>query len=479
MVLVTLMSSNQALADPITVPAPEATPVSDVQRARESIDYLMATYQVSQDEALRRLRLQERADDLVDAVRASVGEELLDFRIDQKDGGKFVFLTSKPDIASRALASVGGGSADAEVVRSKHSAAELEAARSAVAKRLSDKPAVEVWTDPATETIRVRYSGTDRRTASQVRTSAGRVAGDDDVVVAVDTSGPPPRGEQKFCDSPLSCGQGAAGGMRMHIRRDDGTWGSCTAGFNVRGSNGWVYLLTAGHCVEGKHKKKRQYAYHAGLPLVWEKARDGFDEHDPTAPTDSRYFKNDPGGNFLDYALLPYQTDGMNWSSYWSNGRTAHNHVVSQCVNPFADGCVGGNFGITDVVRDWESVPVGAVLCATGTGTGVLYPENVGYTHGTRCGIVQNKTMNDYSNEGGGRGIKVDICGRPGDSGGPLFSQLRGRAYGILSGGPPESGPCRTNGPPEYGVYSLVTDALADLKERTDITFNIITTVNG
>lgn len=125
---------------------------------------------------------------------------------------------------------------------------------------------------------------------------------------------------------------------------------------------------------------------------------------------------------------------------------------------------------------------VGTVVCATGTGTGVIYAENVGYTPGTRCGQIQNKQMYDYCascSNASGRGLKVDICSRPGDSGGPLWSQAEGQAYGILSGGPSRSGACNMSHPDEFGVYSPLSEDLADASAKTGITMSLITTSNG
>lgn len=474
--IATFTSGVPAQADPrpgpTTGPPPNTPPASDAVRARESIDYLMTTYHISQDEALRRLRLQARAAGIVDRVRGAVGDELLDFYLDQRSGGRLTFLTSKPEAAAKSLGLVSTDLGETRFVRSKHTAAQLAQARAEVAKKVAGKPAVQVWTDTATETVKVRYLGTDRKVAAQVRSSAGKVA-KGNVAVAVDTPGPP-KGVQRAC-ALLDCDTPIRGGVRMHVRRDNGTWGSCTVGFTIRGSNGWSYLMTAGHCVTVPGPK-RQYMFHNGLPLVWEKAADGYDEHDPNAPADDRYFINQPTGLFRDYALVPFQTDGMNWSGYWLNNRGAHNLVASSCVSPSNNACSGNTYAMQGVYR-WQDMGRYFVVCATGTGTGVIYSQDVGYRYGTHCGEINSTMMTNYSGAGvDGHGIQVNICSRDGDSGGPLFSQIDSTAYGILSGGPPGSGACGTG---EYSVYSPVELDLIHAQSRTGITFHVITTANG
>ncbi|MCA2211285.1 S1 family peptidase [Jidongwangia harbinensis] len=397
--------------------------------------------------------------------------------MDQREG-KLTFRTSRPDVATRAL---GAAAAEARIVPSRHTAAELAAARTAVAKRLPAGPGagVGVWADPATETIKVTYRGTDDGVEARVRRSAGTVA-DAGVPVTVDASGPSPKADQRSCQL-LNCGPTVRGGMRMHIRRDpdhqqNGRRGSCTVGFTVRGSDGWAYLLAAGHRVEGPGPK-RQYAYHAGLPLAWEKAAPGYDEHDQNAPPDAAYFMNEPGGTFHDYALMPFQTDGMNWSGYWLNGRGGNNLVGASCTTPSSRPCSGDTYAISGV-RTREQIVPGTVACATGTGT--IYPDSAGYQWGSRCGEIKAKNMEDYFLQGNsGHGVKVDICSRKGDSGGPLFSQLDSKAYGVLSGGPPRSEPCDPAHPQEYSVYTSLSHDLQEAARRTNKSYNVITTANG
>jgi streptogrisin C len=492
MLFATLTFASPALAepspDPTTGPPPNTPAVSDVDKARESLDYLMNTYKITQDEALRRLRLQARASGIVGKVRGSVGDELIDFWMDQDNGGKLTFLTSKPDVASKSIAALSPDLTETRFVQSKHTAAQLKAAQAAAEKLMAGRKDVKVELDASTETIRVRYSGTDKSLATQVRTAAGKTVGDG-VEVAVDTSGPEDQGVQHSC-SLLSCDTPMRGGVRMHFHRDPndprGDWGSCTTGFNIRSNTGWSFILTAGHCVQ-LAGPRRNYAYHNGLPLVWEKASPGYSDNDPNAPSDHAYWNNNPGTNFTDWALMPYQTDGMNWSGYWLN-QAAHNLVASSCTSTSQNTCNGSTTYAMQGVYPWSAIGTGWVVCATGTGTKVIYPdEDTGYSYGTRCGTVQRKNQNGYCQScygSNGQGIKVNICGRDGDSGGPLFSQLDSMAYGILSGGLTKHGPC-TTAADDYSVYSSVEIDLANaahnVTQETGVTttFWVIDTATG
>jgi streptogrisin C len=99
------------------------------------------------------------------------------------------------------------------------------------------------------------------------------------------------------------------------------------------------------------------------------------------------------------------------------------------------------------------------VLCATGTGD--MDPNN-GYKNsttlpGTRCGEIT----------GTNGGIVTNICSRKGDSGGPLFSELSGRAYGILNGGTAGVGNCPTTSPgSEWSQYSPLSKIFTDVNTR-------------
>lgn len=499
LILAAALAGYPARAEPAE-PAPASAAVtsgrpansSSEPRLDESLEYLKTTYKLDEAEARRRLELQSRAAGLADRARAAVGEELLDVWMDQAGGGKLTLLTSEPEKARTAL----GESADAQIrlVKSRFTAAQLETARREVATRLAGVKGVTVNLDPRAESIRVRYLTGPRRadTGNVRRRSGSQTAGG--VPIQVDIRPSPPPGEQRSCDI-MACDTPMRGGLRLHIKRDTGDWGSCTSGFNLRGSggsgDGWVYLLTAGHCALTPGPK-RQCFYHNGLPVVWEKAASGSESGCLTGEGNTNYAKNLINGQLIDYAILPYYTEGANWSGYWLNGRSRHNLVQAQCVSPTAKPCTSGTYAISGLYA-WAQIQTGWIVCSTGTGTNEVYNSKVptGYVPGTKCGEISSKTCSDYYNcnpSGYGQGIAVNICTRAGDSGSPLFSQLDSRAYGILSGGPSRDGlPCDLSSYLEYSVFSpLMGDGtgghpgILDYASRaTGVTMNLITTAGG
>jgi streptogrisin C len=213
--------------------------------------------------------------------------------------------------------------------------------------------------------------------------------------------------------------------------------------------------------------------YANGLPAVFEKASGDANDWNPAASPDLRFHNNTYPRH--DWAMVPYQVLGRSWENYWIGGGP-RNEVVSWCMSGGSQNCTSGTHAIIGMYTHAQ-MQVGWVVCATGSGTGAIYAAAVNYSPGSRCGSIQSKNMIDYYEEGAnyGWGVKVDICGRDGDSGGPLFSQLDNRAYGILSGGPTRSGPCDRSNRWEYSVYSTLSENLANAKAKTGKTFSLIT----
>jgi hypothetical protein len=251
---------------------------------------------------------------------------------------------------------------------------------------------------------------------------------------------------EKSCD-PLHCAEAPMrGGIRLDVPRDDGTVGGCTTGFNVRSaSTGALYVLTAGHCVRGGRHTRVDDTWHEFLgpkrPVNLEDTTTaGLVEHDPA--------------NGRDYAILPYAPGAQ--SFWWSPAPRSLTPMVSTVNYRCPGGCAGSHdVRITGLVP-FASVQIGWVVCATGAAytpePGEVYVDSGagrGYVPGTRCGEVTGKTDR----------IGVRICARPGDSGGPLFTEADGKALGILNYGDPGSGAC-TNAQ-EQNYYLAVSTILS------------------
>jgi streptogrisin C len=161
-----------------------------------------------------------------------------------------------------------------------------------------------------------------------------------------------------------------------------------------------------------------------------------------------------------DYAIEPYQ-DG-NTASYWLGAGARQNLVNSWCYwsSSTWQGCQDGAFAIHGVYS-YNQIGIGWVVCGTGSGdssSSAGYSTNVGFSPGTRCGQVTGKNG----------GIVTNLCTRPGDSGGPLFSEIDGMAYGILHGGYDGHGPCPT-GPAgtEWSDYSPISVIMSHVNSQT------------
>ncbi|HEX9338593.1 MAG TPA: hypothetical protein VF892_22030, partial [Pseudonocardiaceae bacterium] len=151
--------------------------------------------------------------------------------------------------------------------------------------------------------------------------------------------------------------------------------GRCTNGFNMRGSNGWVYTSTAGHCMAGASN---------------------------VTSNDGRWIGYCTGGSYFntsypyDHSVLPFLVIGStNYATFWQ----PKNWVISGSNTSFP---ITGIHTYSQIANSW-------VACASGTMTG------------TTCGTVQGKDG----------GIIMNICQHHGDSSAPLFSQIDHTAYGL------------------------------------------------
>jgi streptogrisin C len=97
-----------------------------------------------------------------------------------------------------------------------------------------------------------------------------------------------------------------------------------------------------------------------------------------------------------DGALMPYVTSPQNYAVYWK----PNNWVIAGSNTQFP---IRGSY-------TYDQIGVGWAVCMDGA------------TSGHRCGHVTGKAG----------GIITDICEQHGDSGGPLFSEVDNKAYGMV-----------------------------------------------
>ena len=341
-----------------------------------SVGYLTRTYGVSPAEAMRRLELQRTAASLQDVLARDYPDTYAGAWIDQEHGGMLMIGSTRPATLTTALAAI----ADREhirVVPARFSRRSLETVAAQVSARLH----LPVAQAPVIDDVHNRVVLHNR--AATAAATQGMQAAEVAVVPAGNTRVP------KACTLD-NCTPPMRGGLKLYIfdaltSRPAWIW-FCTSGFNVHGSNGWQYTVTAGHCFAGEGNyadNNRHWAgYYQALTLA------GFFDDYPA-----------------DGMIAPYVvTGGVNYAGYW---------LGNQPANGVWDTTRGSLLPITGTY-DYAQIGVGWIVCSTGA-----------RSLNTRCGSVVDKDG----------GIVTDICTQGGDSGGPLFSELDNRAYGVLSWG--------------------------------------------
>ncbi|MER7858968.1 trypsin-like serine protease [Amycolatopsis japonica] len=447
----------------------------DPASVRESVRYLVENYRVSEQEALRRLELQTDGGKLDELLRRDRGAEYGGMWLDQVRGQLVVAMT-KPAAAEPYLRAMPRRSA-VRTQQVQHSLQQLTAAKERVAAKVGAGPdAVYLpsvsesenrvvlwerdWVARAKAAVAAETSTAQRATAEESGMVVSRVLKNPNALAT-------PNVDLGFCH-PLYCTNYGPmrGGLRLDMKRDDGTWGGCTSGFNLRSTGGGFpgkgWVLTAGHCM--RTKTNNTPTQHNGNDVL---QQHGIEK--------SSY----P----YDYAALPYVNDAA--STKWLEGQTGRNRVLKYCRNGGMDSngdtpCGAQATSVDEYItgaRKLAEIKAGYVVCASGTASSkVNYPDSVdsgagaGYLVGTRCGRVLSTDV----------GINTDLCARPGDSGGPLFSQADHAALGILVGNQQSrSGPCQAGELNNYAPIETITTDLSERIASQGSTFAVITTPNG
>ncbi|MCM0674721.1 S1 family peptidase, partial [Micromonospora phytophila] len=364
--------------------------------------------------------------------------------LDQAAGGILTVAATSVAPLTAAVAGV-PDAAHVRVVPARHPLRELTGAAARIATALGAAAGTDVVVDQQANEVVVL-------TGDRIAADDSRLAG------ALGAAGVPARARDRIADTavpkscdPRYCAQAPMrGGIRLDVPRDDGTVGGCTSGFNLTISGRTPYVLTAGHCVVGGRHQLVDRTWHQFLgpkvPVTVEASIAGLAEN--AYP--------------YDYAIMPYQPGARD---RWAPKGAPPSLVNYWCVpdNPRCATSGSRDVVITGYVP-WTAIQTGWVVCATGAAytpkAGEQYVDSgagAGYLPGTRCGEITGKTSG---------GIDVRICARPGDSGGPLFTETDGRALGILSHGDPGQGPC-TN-PDERNSYAPVSTILDRANARTN-----------
>ncbi|WP_143193984.1 trypsin-like serine protease [Micromonospora sp. CB01531] len=420
---------------PVATAARPARAVAEAAPA--SVAYLRERYRVSATEAARRLALQEFSAPLAAKLAGDHPDTYGGMWLDQAAGG--VLMIGATDAAPvRAVVAGSPDAAHVRVVQVRHPLRELTDAAARLAASLGLTAGEDVLVD-------------QERNAVVVLTGDGIAADDSRLAGALADAGVPAQARPrlagaavpKACD-PRYCPQAPMrGGIRLDVPRDDGTVGGCTAGFNVRSRTGTAYLLTAGHCVVGGRHTQVDRTWHQ---FLGPKIPVSVESTDPVLAENAFPY---------DYAIMPYQPGALDRWAYQGGATSTPSLVNYWCVADNPRCTTSRDVAITGYVA-YSAIQVGWVVCATGSAytpkSGEVYVDSgagAGYLPGTRCGEITGK---------GSGGIDVRICARPGDSGGPLFTESDGKALGILSNGDPGQGPC--SNPNEHNSYAPVSTIL-------------------
>jgi len=405
-----LLTAANCLADPAAaqgVPIRLAPrPALRAAQVAGSLDYLTRTYGVDPGEAMRRLELQRAAAALQDVLARDYPDTYAGSWLDQEHGGILMIGSTRPAALTTPLSAM-TDRAHIKVVPAQHSRRELETVAAAVSARLH--PTVD---DEHNQVVLDNQAATG---SDLTALPAGTV------VVRPDGTRLTKACTLRNCPPPMR------GGLQLYIfasltSRPNWIW-YCTNGFNVHGSDGRQYTVTAGHCFEGEGS-------YSGADSHW-----------------VGYYQNSTlAGFFDDYPadgmIAPYLvTGGVNYSRYWLGNRPANRVLDTNLGSPLQ---VTGSDSYSQIGLGW-------VVCSTGAGS-----------LNTRCGSVVGKDG----------GIVTDICTKGGDSGGPLFSEIDNRAYGVLSWGDNGDDSCPAGVRSGFSPLSVL---FAAAKAKSGITFAVNT----
>lgn len=448
----------------------------DPATVKESIEYLVQTYGVSQREALRRLELQNDATKLEEKLKREAAGEYGGMWLDQQAGGELVVAMTKPAAAQRHIAAL-PDRANIEVRTVKNSLASLQSAYDRISKQVGAGP--ESVYLPAVSKTENRVVVWERAWLKENKVGANSLAqpevrtfdAEPGMVTSRTLQKPTPFAgtpvDWGFCH-PLYCTNYGPmrGGLRLDMTRDNGTVGGCTSGFNLRTTGGafpgvpWV--LTAGHCMATKTNN---------VPT----------QHNNQVVVNQHGIEK----NFYPYDYAAVQYVDKATATKWLEGQTNRNTVLKYCRNggldsngdtPCGPQATSQNQEITKVTP-LSGILAGAVVCATGSGSSAVnYPDSVDsgagadYLVGTRCGRVLSTDV----------GINTDLCARAGDSGSPLFSQVDKAGLGILNGSQQaRSGACQQGELNNYAPLSTILEDLSARQASGGSVFNVITTPQG
>jgi streptogrisin C len=330
---------------------------------------LMRDFGISATEAEARLAREPAIEALDDHLATSFGDRYGGVWVDHTDGGLVKVATTQRGITDGVAAQFGLPDALVREVAVARTFAQLEATAEDIAGQAeaiadpASRPTAEV--DVQANRVRVTVPNPFDPQVDQFLAGVRGVYGVS-VGVVFDAAE-----VQTLACTRFQCPPPIRGGIEIINFKANAI---CSAGFNVRNTDGTKFVLTAGHCRAGTWRHGRRTVRKIGAVT-------------------RRQF-----AGRLDSELIKIDNP-----DFWDPGNLIF-HTRAQPAFP-----------ITSVAR---RVTVGTYLCRSGR------------TTGTRCGRVI-RTGYNWQNL---RGLAlVQACSDHGDSGGSVYSARRHRAYGVLS----------------------------------------------
>lgn len=374
--------------------------------------YYAGKYRISEDEAMRRLAIQDQAAGIEDDLAALLGEEFAGIWYDARDNGRLkigVTATGGRLIAEiRQIADRYRVLDVTDMVSVRYSISQLERIRDGIRPDLDEMLlAGHARTSYSTMTNRVtvkavsRLSVSEEATLRRISTIAGVSIVRTEVpsLLVTFTTGnagvkPAPTPTPNICFIGL-CDPPFRGG-RAFIKPT-----GCTAGFIAHYTNdpGVTLIMTAGHCI----------FVTTGIGGTWS-AKDGQAHVHNLGTADGYVFSGSYGA---DAGVIRLDLNG-----FWASPMP----IFALIVNPFNSTTT---FDLEYEIRHDSTSSIGQLLCRTGAATG------------TECGLVSDLGV-DVAGDNLNNQIywirnagELDVCGgKGGDSGGPIYKKHK--AYGLM-----------------------------------------------
>jgi streptogrisin C len=377
--------------------------------------YYAGKYRISEEEATRRIAIQDQAAGIDNDLAALLGDQFAGIWYDAGDNGRLkIGLTSsggRQIEEVRQIALRYGVLDVTDMVFVRYSISQLERIRDSIRPDLDEmllaghaRTSYNTMTNRVTVKTLNRLSVSEEATLRRVSAVAGVSIVRTDIPSLLVTfktgspqANPAPTPLPNICFIGL-CDPPFRGGRAF--KNPTG----CTAGFiaHYTSDPGVSLIMTAGHCIFAT----------TGIGGIWS-AKDGLNQEHNLGAADGYVFSGSYGG---DAGVIRLDLNG-----FWASPMP----TFSLIVNPFNSTTT---FDLQYEIQHTSTSSMGQLLCRTGASTG------------TECGFVSDLGV-DVAGDNINNQIywvrnmgELDVCGaKGGDSGGPIYKKHK--AYGLMVSG--------------------------------------------